>query len=143
MDHIAILRKGNILRNILNGSKTIESRWYVNKISPWNKVFKDDTVYFKESGNLVTARAGVSKVLQFDLTEDSVEDIVKKYGKKIDPDSTEKEFLVWAGDLGKKRYVILIFLEDVQEVESFKIDKTGYGISCAWMAVGSIEKVKV
>jgi len=43
------------------GEKQIESRWYVNKINPWNKVKVGDTVYFKNSGDPVTAKVRVKK----------------------------------------------------------------------------------
>lgn len=142
MDHVAILRKGKILNNIVKGRKTIESRWYVNKISPWDKISKGDTVYFKESGEPVTVKAYASKVLQFDLINNDIGDIVRKYGKQIDPDSTKKSFLDWAKNLGKKRYVVLVFLKDVEKVEPFNINKKGYGISCAWLLVKDINNIK-
>jgi len=39
MDHVAILsKKYELLDKIISGEKTIESRWYVNRIAPWNKM---------------------------------------------------------------------------------------------------------
>lgn len=149
MDHIAILRKAiiskndNLLEDILAGTKTIESRWYVNKISPWNKIRKNDLVYFKESGRQVIAVAEVLKVLQFEnLNKDITNQIIENYGKQIAPHSTESEFESWAKRESKKRYCILIFLENVKKIKPFNIDKKGYGISSAWLAVENIGKVK-
>lgn len=150
MDHIAILRKAkiskgdNLLKDILDGAKTIESRWYVNKVSPWGKIFKGDTVYFKESGGLVTARAKVAKVLQFDnLTSRIIKEIIESYGNAISPNTSREQWDSWITKLTKKRYCILVFLNEVEKVSPFNIDKTGYGISSAWLAVGNIEKVRV
>ena len=43
-----------------------------------------------------------------------------------------------------KNYCILIFLTKPRKVEKpFGIDKTGYGISLAWMCVEDIEQIKV
>jgi ASC-1-like (ASCH) protein len=72
MDHVAILKKSSVskgddlLGDIISGAKTIESRWYVNRIAPWDRIEKGDTVYFKESGFRVTARAKVSRIIQYE-----------------------------------------------------------------------------
>lgn len=150
MDHVAILRKANIskgdnlLRDILNGTKTIESRWYMNRISPWDKIKKGDVVYFKESGRPVTAKANVSRIIQIDnLNDITLKDLINKYGNAISPNKSQEKWSNWIKKHTKKRYCILIFLKDVEKVKPFNIDKSGYGISSAWLAVGSISKVKV
>lgn len=149
MDHVAILRKSNfkkdddILGDILSGRKTIESRWYVNKIAPWDKIFAGDTVYFKESGCPITVKAYVSKVLQYDnLNEAKALEIITEYGKQIAPNLPEEGFFLWAQSHSEKNYCILIFLEDVQKIRPFNIDKTGFGSACAWLVVGNIEKLQ-
>lgn len=150
MDHIAILRKANIskgdnlLRDILNGTKTIESRWYVNRISPWDKINKGDVVYFKESGSPITAKANVSKIIQLDnLNDITIKNLISEFGKAISPGTSNEQWSNWIKKQTKKRYCILVFLKDVEKVKPFNIDKTGYGISSAWLPVGSIHKVKV
>ncbi len=147
MDHVAILRKSNfkkgdnILGDIIAGRKTIESRWYVHKVAPWNKIFAGDTVYFKESGCPVMAKAYVSKVLQYDnLHAEKIEEIIKDYGKQIAPNLPEEEFFLWAQNQVGKKYCILIFLEDVQKIPPFNIDKIGFGCASAWLVV-EIENV--
>jgi len=141
VDHVAIMRKrGNLLDKIVLGKKTIESRWYVNKIAPWNKIKAGDTIYFKESSEDVTARATVSKVLQYELTSQITKNIIKKYGNLIDPGTSKEDFIKW-GKEKKKRYCILMFLSNVKKIKPFSIDKTGYGISSAWMCVGDINSV--
>ncbi len=149
MDHVAILRKAKIskgddlLGDILSEKKTIESRWYVNKISPWNKIEKNDLVYFKESGHSVTAVATVSKVIQYkNLDKKLINQIIKVYGKQIAPYTSKGDFQSWAEKEDKKRYCILIFLKNVKEIEPFDVDKKGYGIFSAWLVVGDINSVK-
>ncbi len=150
MDHIAILRKAkiskgdNLLKDILDGAKTIESRWYVNKVSPWDRIQKGDTVYFKESGGPITAKAKAAKVLQFDnLNNQIIKEIIKSYGNAISPNTSCEQWDSWITKQIKKIYCILVFLNEVEKVSPFNIDKTGYGISSAWLAVGDIEKVRV
>jgi hypothetical protein len=150
MDHVAILRKANIskkdnlLRDILTGAKTIESRWYVHKIDPWNKVSAGDTVYLKESGCPVTAAAHVAQVVQYPhLTKALISEIIKTYGKQIAPGTSEEEFLDWGEKNLNKNYCILIFLKDIRRVEPFNINKKGFGISSAWLCVGNISKVRI
>lgn len=148
MDHVAILRKASfgdhILSDIIAGRKTIESRWYVNKVAPWGKIFAGDIVYFKESGHPVAAKAQVSKVLQYDnLDTEKVTEIINTYGKYIAPNLPEDEFFLWAQNHSDKKYCILIFLENVQQISPFNIDKTGFGSACAWLLVGNIDKLKL
>ncbi len=148
MDHVEILRKSriskgdNLLGDILAGTKTIESRWYVNKIDPWDKVKAGDVVYLKESGCPVTAVADVLEVRQYDtLDSETINQIIKDYGRQIAPHTSEEQFSSWAKKEDKKRYCILVFLKNPRKVSPFNINKKGYGISSAWMCVGDISRV--
>jgi len=150
MDHVAILRKSNfkkgdnVLGDILSGRKTIESRWYVNKVAPWDKIFAGDTVYFKESGHPVTTKARVSKVLQYDnLNPEKVAEIITKYGKRIAPNLLEEEFFIWVQGRSDKRYCILIFLQDVVKVLPFRVDKKGFSSASAWLVVRNINSIQL
>ena len=60
------MKKGwNLTEKILTREKTIESRWYKNKYPPWNKIKPGEAIYFKNSGEPVTIKTKVGKVLQF------------------------------------------------------------------------------
>lgn len=92
MHHIAIMNPKVLIDKILSGEKTIETRWYLNRRDPWNKIHTGDTVFFKDSGGLVRAKATVEKVLHFakqtDLILDGVQpfdanQILKTYGEGI------------------------------------------------------------
>lgn len=150
MHHIAILRKAkikkgdNLLEDILLGTKTIESRWYVNKIAPWNKVNPGDIVYFKESGRPVTVQATISKVLQYEnLNQTAIHDIISNYGHQIAPSASPESWKLWAQKQQNKHYCILVFLSDVKKIDPFNIDKTGYGSSAAWLVTEDISEIKL
>lgn len=143
MDHVAIMKKSlKLIPKILNGEKTIESRWSVHKIAPWNRVSRGDVVYFKNCSMPVTAKALVAKVLQYEaLGSVKVNEIVEKYGGvgKIcltDP-KTLQDFA------RNKRYCVLIFLKDPATLKPFNINKSGFGNACAWLCVDNIRRVKI
>jgi len=140
MEHIAIMKKSwGLLPKILSGEKTIESRWYINRVAPWNRIAAGDVVYFKDSGEPVTARAEVSEVRQFsDLSRESIRSILGEYGSRIGMAPTE-ETIDWCA---VKNYCILVFLKSPQEIEPFKIDKTGFGSAAAWLVVGDIAEIR-
>jgi len=143
MHHIAILKKEwNLLPLILSGDKSIESRWYKYKFSPWDKIKKGDLIFFKDAGNPVTAQAKVSKVIQIgNLEKKDVNEIIYKYGKQIRFQNTNiKDLKSW---LQEKRYCILIFLKDPKRIKPFFINKKGFGNACAWLTVKDVNKIKV
>ena len=70
MDHVAIMNpRWRLIPRILSGEKVIESRWYLTRRAPWDRVAAGDTVYFKDAGRPVTARAKVSRVVQLELED--------------------------------------------------------------------------
>lgn len=141
MDHVAIMKKSwGLIPKILDGRKKIESRWGKNKSAPFGKINTGDTVYFKNSGDPVTAKAEVSKVLSFEnLNHHMVREILEKYGGvgRIAVNNIDETF-EWAKE---KRYCTLIHLINPQEIKPFNINKKGFGMSSAWMCVGDIGKV--
>lgn len=142
MDHVAIMRKSlKLTDKILTGQKKIESRWYKSKCAPWERIKSGDTVYFKNSGEPVTLKADVDKVLSFpELTPNKVKEILREYGKGIGlgSDDIQRSY----ERVRCKRYCILIFLKNPKRIEPFKIDKTGYGLMSAWIITDDINKIK-
>ena len=61
MRHIVILKK-KYYDMVLAGTKTIESRFSMNKCAPYNKVQVGDTLLIKETGKDVSATAKVKDV---------------------------------------------------------------------------------
>lgn len=141
MDHIAIMKKSwKLIPKILSGEKKIESRWYQTRRTPWGKIEVGDTVFFKDSGAPISARAVVSNVKQFTLSEISeVEKIVRRYGSEIC--LINKNPATW-GKL--PRYCILISLQNPQLIKpAFEVNKNGFGSGAAWITVKEINKIKL
>ncbi len=130
-----------LLEKIISGEKTIESRWYKAKYPPLGKIRAGDTVWFKDSGCPVTAKADVAKVKEFsNLTKQKVFNILKQYGKS---DGIEKKDIPKFYELFKgKKYCILIFLRNPAKIKPFQIDKKGYGSMASWICINKIEKIK-
>jgi len=143
MHHLAIMRREwGLTAKIASGSKKIESRWYVHKVSPWGKIAAGDTVFFKDSGRAVNLIAQVEKVLQYsDLTPGKVRAILVEYGKDdgIDESDIEKFY----GLFKNRRYCLLIFLRNPQAIEPFEISKKGFGAMTAWISINDINKIKL
>jgi len=140
MHHLAILeKKRKLLEKILSGEKSIESRWYKLKKTPYGIIKAGDTVYFKDSGEPVTVKATVEKALFFsDMTREKYKEIIDKYGDAICLKNRNIEDYLKQ----KYNYITLIFLKDVQKIQSFDIDKTGYGLMAAWITVEDTEQIK-
>ena len=140
MDHVAIMKKSlGFLEKIVSEDKTIESRWYSTRRTPWNKINSGEIVFFQNSSSPVTIKTQVSKVLQFEnLTPEKIKEILTKYGEQIDIEDTEQFFQT----VKDKKYCILIFLEDVQPVKPFFINKKGFGMMSAWISVENISSIK-
>jgi len=130
-----------LTQKILSGQKKIESRWYKVKYAPWNRIESGDIVYFKDSGEPVTIKAEVDKVIQFsDLTPEKVKEILYKYGQAdgLGIDKISEFFEMFKN----KKYCILIFLKNPQKIEPFEIDKSGFGAMSAWISVDDVNRIK-
>ncbi len=138
MDHLAILSKERkLLAKIISGEKTIESRWYKFKRTPYRNISAGDSIYFKETGCPVTAKAEVSKVLFFEnLNKNKIKEILEHYEREICIP------LSYTAKLIGKNYCTLVFLENVKQIKPFDIDKKGYGLMAAWITVGDIGVIK-
>ena len=138
MDHVAIMnKKMGLIDKILDGRKTIESRWYKNRTSPWGKIKAGNRVFFKNSGELITVKAEVAKVLAFDnLTPKRVREILEKYGR--DDGIAQEKMNYFYKLFSNKKYYLLIYLKKVEKIEPFEINKSGFGQMAAWMTVEDI-----
>lgn len=140
MDHIAIMKKSwGLIPKILSGDKTIESRWYQTRRAPWNKIKTGDKVFFKNSGEAIVAQATVSKVRQFSIGNvKDMRKIIGAYGKEIclvNSNPAQWNRL--------PRYCILVGLKNPKMVNKpFHINKSGFGISAAWITISDINKIK-
>lgn len=143
MEHIAIMKKSwGLTQKILAGEKKIESRWYMARCVPWNRIKAGETVYFKDSGEPVTVKAKVGKVLQFaDLSPKKVQAILSKYGGA--DGLNIKQIPKLYQKFKNKKYCILVFLKNPQKIKPFKINKSGFGLMAAWLTVNSVNSIKM
>ncbi len=118
MTHIAIFRQP-FYDFVLSGRKTIESRWSLHRIAPYNKIKIGDTILIKKTSEKISAKAVVSDVKFFELTPTIVEQIREKYGKEICTDYFDN----WEAYLNKK-YCTLIWLKEVTQIEPIDSPKS-------------------
>lgn len=139
MDHCAILSKeSKLLSKIISGEKTIESRWYKFKKTPYQNIAAGDSIYFKESGKPITVKAKVSNVLFFDhLNDHTITEILRQYCQQLGVS------LSYAEKIKGKKFCTLIFLNSTEEIEPFQIDKRSYGLMAAWITIKDITKIKL
>lgn len=138
MEHLAILSKRlNVLNKIISGEKTVESRWYEFKKSPYKIAIAGEVIYFKESGSPVCVKAKIDKTLFFEnLNPEKIRDILSHYQKQIGVDMSYFE------EIKNKKFCSLIFLKDIEKIAPFQINKKNYGIMSAWITVNSINELK-
>ena len=143
MEHVAIMKKSwGLLPKLLIGTKVIESRWLLNRSAPWNKVSEGDVVYFKNASGPIMAKARVSHTLQFDnLTPNKVHDILNLYGE--DDGIAAADVPRYEQLFQHKKYCVLVFLEDVEQISPFDIDKRGFGALAAWITTDDVTKLRL
>lgn len=116
---------------ILEGRKTTESRFSKNKIAPYQQINKDDVVIMKKSSGNIVGYFTIKDVLFLDLSEISIDEVKRKYGKELCVDE-----MFW---LSKKNsnYATLIFIDEVVHFEAFAIHKKGMQ---SWIKLEKKEK---
>jgi hypothetical protein len=85
---------------------------------------------------MVRASALVDKVVNSEkLTEEQSGNLLLTNQRKLN--LTPEQIKRWSG----KRYIVLIELKEVQSIEPFAIDRSGYGTMDDWLPVEAIENV--
>jgi len=141
MDHVVYVdAKAKELKNILDGSKTMIIRGATGRKLPHGRVFEGDVLYFIENNadGMIKAKAIVKSVFNSDkMTEEESIALVNENQTKLK--LTDAQMKRWAG----KRYLVLIEIKDVSDIEPFAIDKSNYGNMDDWLPVEDIDSVKV
>ena len=118
--HFAFFSKG-IIQQILNGEKTIESRFSKNQIVPYQRINTDDIVFMRETGASknkppICAFGIVQEVKFFEFGKGvSVNDVKFVYGDKI---KAPKEF--WKAKQ-TANYATLIYFKEVHQLDDVKV----------------------
>jgi len=117
--HLAVCNEP-FMSLILNCEKKFESRFSINKISPYLKVAKGDIVILKISGGLVTGAfvAGEVKFFHID-NKDTLHEIETLYGQLI---CSSYDALFW-DKRQKSKYATLIEVKKVIKLQPFKTHK--------------------
>ena len=124
--HLAILKRP-YLEAILEGPKTIETRFTKTKCAPFGRVSAGDILFLKESGGPVCATAKVQTVENFgNLTIQQIVEIKQRYNHQI---LGSEEYWQSKSDCG---FGVLAWLEDVEQIKPVRISKKDWR---AWVVL--------
>lgn len=107
------------LTYMLDGRKTIESRFSKNKIAPYDKIGNEDIVFIKKSSGPVIGYFTIKKIRFYDLNETKIEEIRKQYQNEL---CVNEEFWNQKKD---SNYATLIFIDKLIKFEPIYISKRG------------------
>jgi hypothetical protein len=141
MDHVVYVEaKGRELDKIVNGSKTMIIRGAMGRKIPYGFVNDGDTLYFVEDDGeeIVQIKATAKKVTNSNKL--SAEESLRFFHLyrsqlQLSPEQVQR----WA----RKSYLVLIEIDQVKPVGPFSIDRSSFGITDDWLAVGAINSVRV
>ena len=141
-EHIAIMRNP-WMDWVLQGTKTIESRWTVNNKSPFETIEAGEKMYFKPTGKPVVAVSTVKAVHFFLRPRDEAAllEYLKANWSKLGFES-EKAALAHPATVPEKVYVSMIEFCDLQTVDAFEINKDGFGALTGWISLASVERIR-
>ncbi len=141
MDHVVYLDvKAGELQKLLSNEKTMIIRGAAGRKMPYGRVFEGDMLFFinNNAEGTVKAKAIVNSVINSDkMSKDESIALIKANENKLK--LTDKQFNRWGG----KRYLVLIEVSGVEEIQPFIINKSDYGNMDDWLPVEDIEKVKI
>jgi ASC-1-like (ASCH) protein len=128
--HLVILRQG-YLEAILEGRKTIESRFTVTRRAYWKKILYGDKLFIKQSSGPVCATAKVRKVRYYEnLTPEKIERLKGQYNQQIlGPDD------YWRSK-SSCRYGVLVWLSEAKPIKPVWINKRDWR---AWVVLSEEE----
>jgi hypothetical protein len=129
--HLAVTHEP-FLGWILEGRKTIESRFSVRKISPYRRVSVDDVLIFKQPSAFIVGAATVSAVEDIDLDEEILKQIRTQYAVPLC--AHDDQF--WLRRC-RARYATLLHLTDVRRLKPFSCGKRDRS---AWVTLPRIEE---
>ena len=141
MDHVVYLdAKANELELLLTKQKSMLIRGATGRKMPYGRVFQGDVLYLinNNAEGLILARGNVKRVVNSEkMSPGESIALVDRYATQLK--LSEKQYARWAG----KRYLVLIEIDQVMEVDPFPIDKSAYGNMDDWFPVETIDTVKL
>ena len=138
MDHVVYCdAQSQELALLISGKKTMIIRSATGRKLPYGRVQTGDTLYFiNNNAEGVIKGSGTVRSVFFSepLTPEASKQLVQLSQDKLQLCS--KQINRWAG----KRYVTLVEVLDVKEIDPFSIDKSEFGNMDDWLLVGDIQK---
>ena len=105
MKHLAIF-VGDAIEKILKGEKTVEGRFTLDKVLPFEKIKKSDEIFLKQSGGSIIGKVEVDNVLFYEgLGGEAIGKLRKEYNGDM---CTNDDF--WKSK-ASAHYASLIFLK--------------------------------
>lgn len=114
--HLAIMIEP-FLTYVLDGSKTIESRFSVNRCAPFNRVKKGDVIFLKKSGGPITGICLADYAWFYQLDENSWHTVKTNFSKQLRAD---KSF--W-DSRERALYATLIRVNNVRSIKPIHFEK--------------------
>jgi hypothetical protein len=141
MDHVVFLdAKSKELENLVTGNKTMIIRGSDGKNLPYGLIKQGDILYFINNNGEgeVKARGVVSSVYNSEKlsVEESFKTIIDHQDKLQLPDIQFEQ-------LAGKKFLVLIGLDKIEEVNPFNIDKNNLTYTADWIPVGKIELCRI
>jgi hypothetical protein len=106
------------LAYVLDGSKTVESRFSVNRCAPFGKVSQGDVILLKRAGGPIVGIARVRTVWSYELDDSSWAMIQERFAKALraqDPEFWERK--------RRASYATLMLIDQVLELEPVDWEK--------------------
>lgn len=141
LDHVVYLdSKAKEMENILSGNKKMIIRGAAGRKLPHGRVSSGDILFFinNNAEGLVKASAKVKNVFNSEkMTLEQSKSLIESNQGKLK--LTDNQLDRWIG----KRYLVLIEIEYIKQINSFAIDKSDYGNMDDWIIVDDINKLKI
>jgi hypothetical protein len=115
--HLAVLVEP-YLSFILNGTKTIESRFSINRCAPFGSVHEGDIVLLKRSSGPVVGLCRVSSVWNFRLEPKTWSEIRKEFAEAL----CAQDPIFWDERKGAS-YATLMKIDNVLEIPPLRVNK--------------------
>lgn len=103
---------------ILDGRKTIESRFGVHRCAPFDRVQSGDLIFLKRSGGPVVGLALAGEATFYELDPETLEGIRERFADKIFAEDDE----FWEAR-AEKRFATLIEIDEVIAIETLSVEK--------------------
>ena len=120
--HLAIMAEP-FYQALINGTKTIESRFTRNRCAPFNTVAEGDIIMFKKVCEPITALSKVKDAWYYDLRETPLDSIEERYADEI---AADDEFWHKRSDAVYASLILLTETIEIQPIECYKRDRRGW-----------------